>query len=75
MIHELETNSFSGQVPSNRPGRPRPFVISGKTITHERTFPSVSKTVFSGQSVWPAFVLRRAGLLDPRSEELTRYHE
>jgi len=74
MIIDLDPNSFTGRLSRECPEPARSFVIQRKTV-HGRNAASTYDQLLSGSGVFPAYVLRRAGLLDPLNESLTRYHE
>jgi hypothetical protein len=74
MIIDLESNSFTGPLSRECPEPARSFVIH-KKAAHGRSAALTYDQLLSGSAAVPAYVLRRAGLLDPLNESLTRYHE
>jgi len=73
MITDTMPNSFTGLPPR---GGPSPFPSSGShRAVHGRNAASAYDQLLSGSTAFPAYVLRRAGLLDPLNESLTHYRE
>lgn len=74
MITDLEPNFYADRLSSGGPARLPSFANHGRTV-RGRNAASTLDQLLSGSAAYPAYVLRRAGLLDPLSESLTRYRE
>jgi len=74
MIADLSPNSFTAELSRGGPA-PFPFSATRRKAVHGRNAASIYDQLFSGSTAFPAYVLRRAGLLDPLNESLTHYRE
>jgi len=66
----LNSGNFRSEAGSRRSPATYP-----KVAAHSLTTAPDYDSLLSGSAVFPAFVLRRAGLLDSVEESLTHYHE
>lgn len=74
MITDLEPNFFTDR-PSRGGSATLPDFVGHGRAAHGRNAISTYDQLLSGSAAFPAYVLRRAGLLDPLSESLTHYRE
>jgi hypothetical protein len=77
MIHEFDTSFLGSRAScgSPSPAARRSSVINETAASHSLTNALGQDPLRSGSAVFPAYVFRRAGLLDPVGERLAHYHE